>query len=169
MHYYNKLKESQHNMKQTWNIINELIKRTRDKKDVSYILHDNIEYTDPFSIAQQFNNYFSTVGLKQAQYIATKQQNPPNPLPAQPQNIASIFLTPTNADEILHIISSLKSKPSSGYDYISTHHIKQIAHILSYPLTTLLNRSLSQGYFPTELKTAKIIPIHKKRRNTSTK
>ncbi|ELU09025.1 hypothetical protein CAPTEDRAFT_139106, partial [Capitella teleta] len=71
-------------------------------------------------------------------------------------------MTTTDEQEICNIIKSLKSRPSSGYDYISTNHLKQLSPLIAHPLSILYNRCITQGYFPHELKAAKVIPIHKK-------
>ena len=64
-------------------------------------------------------------------------------------------------NEILKIISKLKTKCSSGVDEISTRFLKQYSSILTKPLTKIINQSLSTGIFPDKLKIAKVIPIHK--------
>ena len=74
----------------------------------------------------------------------------------------SLFFNPTNIQEILEIVRSLKSSKSSGYDELSVSLLKQIIHFIASLLSHIFNFSLSQGVFPDPLKVAKIIPIYKK-------
>ena len=55
----------------------------------------------------------------------------------------------------------MKSKSSSGYDYISAVLMKKLSHILSTPLSILCNKCLHEGKFPDLLKIGKVIPLHK--------
>ena len=159
-YYYNQLKENCNNTKKTWKTINSMIKKTNNKQDIKEILHNGTTYNSNYEIAEQFNKYFSTVGSNQAAQIATQTSSaPPPPISANEQ---SLFLTPTHEYEIQQLITRLKNKPSSGYDYITALHLKQMAPFIITPLTILFNRCLTEGEFPKRLKHAKIIPIHKK-------
>ena len=42
-----------------------------------------------------------------------------------------------------------------------TRVLRSARHILSHPLSVLINKSVEHGIFPTKLKLAKVIPIHK--------
>ena len=48
-----------------------------------------------------------------------------------------------------------------GYDNISMRVIKHSFHLISVPLTTIINLSLEKGIFPDKLKLTKVIPIYK--------
>jgi hypothetical protein len=56
--------------------------------------------------------------------------------------------------EIRSIISSLKSKISSGYDGISTIILKLCENQISKPLTFIFNKAITMGVFPEQLKYA---------------
>lgn len=73
-----------------------------------------------------------------------------------------MFLFPITANEILLIIHELKNKKSVGYDNVSTSLVKYCAIILSDILEKLFNSCVEQGYYPDELKKARVIPIYKK-------
>ena len=59
-------------------------------------------------------------------------------------------------------------KPSycCGHDNISSNTLKLIANEVSPRLSLIINQSLSTGIFPDSLKTAKVIPIHRKDEKT---
>ena len=76
-------------------------------------------------------------------------------------NRDSIFLSPTDPDEILKIIRSFKAKNSSGDDGISMNLLKQISESICVPIASLVNLSLERGIVPNAMKLAKVIPIYK--------
>jgi len=59
------------------------------------------------------------------------------------------------------IIDDLKNKSNCGIDGISNKILKGIKMEIMKPLSTLINKSLTEGEFPNELKATKIIPIYK--------
>ena len=69
-------------------------------------------------------------------------------------------MSPTNDDEISLIVRGLKES-SAGYDDIPAKTIKRCISIVTKPLTHLVNLSLTNGYFPEELKLANVVPIFK--------
>ena len=72
----------------------------------------------------------------------------------------TIFLTPVTNIEIASIVKSLRNS-SSGYDDISAAFLKMSLPYIVEQLTFISNLSLSEGVFPSELKIATIVPIHK--------
>jgi hypothetical protein len=71
-------------------------------------------------------------------------------------------IVPITEGEIRSIISSLKSKNSSGYDGISTKILKLCGNQISKPLAFISNKSITMGVFPEQLQYAVLIPLHKK-------
>ena len=63
---------------------------------------------------------------------------------------------------VLQYINIMKPSHCCGHDNISSNTLKFIANEVSPSLTLIINQSLSTGIFPDSLKTAKVIPIHKK-------
>ena len=64
-------------------------------------------------------------------------------------------------NEIYEVIKCLKSKNSCGSNGISSKLIKYIIDELSMPLTVIFNQIFTTGFFPDNLKTAKIHPLIK--------
>ena len=78
------------------------------------------------------------------------------------ENFNSYFITPTDSQEVISIISSPSDNKSSGPNSIATRILKLLKKDISTQLVDILNLSFSSGIYPTPLKTAKVIPIHKK-------
>ena len=62
--------------------------------------------------------------------------------------------------DIKNTILSLKNS-SPGYDELSAYIAKQCIDNYVMPLTYIINMSLMEGIFPSELKLAKVVPIFK--------
>lgn len=73
----------------------------------------------------------------------------------------SFVLLPTDEEEVIQIINSLKDQCCTGFDKIPNKFLKEQKKLLAPPLTHIFNKCLEQGVFPSVLKTAQIIPIHK--------
>ena len=58
-------------------------------------------------------------------------------------------------------IGKLNNKKSPGIDKIQNKFLKYVGDIISPFLAEIFNNHITLGKFPQELKTAKIVPIHK--------
>ena len=65
----------------------------------------------------------------------------------KPSNIDFTF-EPTSENNIYNIINNLKNKKSMGKDEICNKFLKSIKHIISKPLSIIINKSLVTGIFP---------------------
>ena len=73
-----------------------------------------------------------------------------------------MFVEEVSPCEIFNLITSLKSKKSSGPDGVSCRLLKENAYLFCEPLCYIYNLSLSSGVVPDKFKIAKVIPIFKK-------
>ena len=161
--YYNEIFEKyKHDIKNTWKTINSILARSKNEyKSIEKIIIDDKEISDSEEIANEFNNFFVNIGPKLARRIDSNNKKPYSSY--LDKNITSNFhFTSITADDLSKIIHSLKSKTSSGHDFISSKLLKFIAPALLSSLTLIINQSLTTGIFPKKLKIAKVIPLHKK-------
>ena len=70
----------------------------------------------------------------------------------------SLFLRPTDTDEIIKEINQMKNKSTLDIRVPLLKHVKQE---LADGLVIIFNKSFQEGCFPGVLKLAKVIPIHK--------
>ena len=73
----------------------------------------------------------------------------------------SLFLNPTDENEISNIIKLLKPKTSCGHDGISPKVLKKLYTGIISPVVHIINLSLSTGTIPMAMKLAKVVPIFK--------
>ena len=126
--------------------------------------------SNPTQIADIFNNHYSTIGPKVQQKIPNqngdyrsylKKRRHDGKFSINPDG-SSFFLSPTIPDEIAKIIDGLDISKSSGPNGIPVFLLKTFKNFFSYWLSKLVNDCFNSGTFPDLLKTAKVIPLHKK-------
>ena len=112
------------------------------------------------TIANIFNNYFSTIGEKTQAKIKQLHKKYTDYLTNE--NSDTFFPSPTDKEEIKFILSSLDINKSTGPYSIPRKVLNMLNNDILKQLADLFNLSFPTGTFTTLLKTAKVIPIHKK-------
>ena len=149
------------NIKNTWKGIKSLITLKSVASNVPTVLSlDNGDtITNPYDIANTFNNYFASIAETTKKNIKYSHKHFSDYLANENSN--SIFLQPTDKEEIANIISSLNSNKASGPNSIP-YRILLPKNEISKQLADLFNLSFMTGVFPSVLKTAKVVPVFKK-------
>jgi hypothetical protein len=161
-HYADLFNKYTNDIRQTWKLLKTLIGRENNKTSISERFKINNGITsDRQTIANSFCDYFSTVGNKFASQIPPSKKNSEAYLPKNKKIPNSIYLSPTDPEEIMSIIKSLKPKKSTGHDNISALFICNNKIALNTPITILINKSLESGIVPDACKIAKVTPIYK--------
>ena len=113
-YYELQVDEAKNNMKQTWNIINELIgkKSKQNAKLPSQFMDNTDTITIPNEIANRFNNYFTNVGPTLSRQIKKTPKKFTEYLSNKCQN--SIFLEPITQSEVEKELMKLNPNKSSG-------------------------------------------------------
>ena len=122
---------------------------------------NKVTYTDEYDICQQFNGYFSTIGMKVQETLPNTSTNAgfSNYLNGS-QSTNSFGFSRKTGPEIENEIMTLKSKRS----HISTYSDKilnYISNLVSDLLIFITNSSLPSGSFPQFRKLVHIIQIFK--------
>ena len=129
------------------------------------VLKENGEViTDEKEIAEKMNPFFKEKIEKIANDIPTTGISPTDKLEQHLRGRKLNFsLHTVTENQVNKAIRSLKSKTSSGVDFVSSAVIKMSADIITTPLTNIINSSIAEGVFPDSWKIAKIIPIWKRK------
>ena len=145
-----------------WKNINSILGKNRDKKNAPSKINDEngVKLQDLKQISDAFNNYYVNVGPNLAKQIGNSKHNYKNYLPTVASS-NSLFLLPTNDEEIVSIIKLLKPKTSFGHDNISPKYLKKLYTGIVSPCVHIINLSLSTGIIPESMKLAKVVPIFK--------
>jgi len=157
-YYAEKLESNKANLKNTWKILRDLIKKKRSSRcQVEFNVGDNV-INDPKQIVEEFNKFFVQIGSSLASEIPNSMKRPLDLMSGTYD--FSMFVTPTNELEITDIVKQLKDV-SVGYDNISRAILMYILPVIVSPLTHLINMSFQTGLVPDELKIAKVVPLYK--------
>ena len=73
----------------------------------------------------------------------------------------TFFLNEITLDEIIEEINGIFEKKGMGYDNIPPKVIKWAPHLFAPILLVLFNKCLTLGYYPENMKVARVVPIHK--------
>ena len=111
-------------------------------------------------ISNIFNNYFSSIASKTKLNVSFSHKHFPDFL--KNRSSISFFISPSDKTEIENVTSSLDSNKSVGPNSIPTKILKLLKNDILSQLSEMFNISFSSGVFPSILKIAKVIPIHKK-------
>ena len=111
-------------------------------------------------IANTFNNSFTSVAESVHSKIKFSNKSFKNFLSSEIND--SFSITSPNKEEIYKVISSLNSNKFCRLNSIPTKVLHLLQDQISNHLTTICNLSFSTRVFPSILKTAEVIPIHKK-------
>ena len=158
--YYDKYFErNQNNIKNTWKRIKSLISLKTVASGVPAVLTlDNGDtITNPYDIANTFNNYFASIAETTKRSIKYSHKHFSDYL--SNESDSTIFLQPTDKEEIANIISSLNSSKASGPNSIPYRILFLLKNEISKQLADLFNLSFTTGVFRSVLKTAKVVPV----------
>lgn len=162
-YYSNKLNDCRTNTKKTWKIVNSILSKPSKKRDyVTLLDSDGKEIQRPQGVSDEFCNFFSTVATRLDSQIPFTVTDPmyymPDPTPS------SFNPSPVTSLEVENIISNQPDKPSH-INSIPIFIIKILQRFISPVLADIFNTSLSTGIFPSILKLARVITIHKGKSN----
>lgn len=164
-YFSNLLLEANGNSKRTWQVLNEIMyNKSKVCSKTNILINDNNETIDnPLLVANMFNDYFVNAGPQLAHNVVNLPNDNIYLLNTldEPANL-SIFLRPTDVDEIMQIIKNkIKVNKSCGYDEITAKAVIYCADTIVPYIVNIINSSFLSGTFPEKLKTARVTPIYK--------
>ena len=145
-YYKNQFEINKNNAKKIWQNINSIIGKTQ--KTYEFSMNANI-----------LNNFFADIGKFKPNKVdidhVTNDIYVPNVV------AKSLFLAPTNAEEIISIVKSLNRSAATGFDSISMGVVLSSIHEIANVLSDICNLSFQTGIFPNLMKIARVTPIFK--------
>ena len=128
---------------------------------ISHISVNGIKTYNPKTIANEFGEFYTTLGSNLVKQIPKGVTNIDTYIWQIPHTDASLILKPVTVPEIEKIISHLTNKTSHGNDKINNMLLKQLCPSISFPLCAIFNQSLAEGKFPSAMTMAEVIPLNK--------
>ena len=155
--YRDKCTEFKTQTKKLWRLINEIAGKKNDKSNlIDYLKIGEIQTYNATKNSNSFAKYFSEVGKKFADKIPASSKSIADYLRIVGNNTKSIFLLPTEENEIRKIAFELPTKSSSGYDNVSNVLLQEIIGDIVEPLSYIFNHSMQSGEFPDSMKLAEV-------------
>ena len=145
-------KNCKRNAKSFWKYVNSKLKRSTGICNL--IKSDGTLTTSDKDKAQVLNEFFSSV------FTSENIKNVPILKPHNNNTfIPEILLTST---AVKNKLNNLKVDKATGPDKIPPFLLKSLSEELSHPISMIFNKSLSEGYVPSQWKEAEVTAIHKK-------
>ena len=162
-YYKIKLQENANKPEKFWKFIKEIFptKSKEDKTPKTFKIN-NEPVTEKPTIANEFCKFFSRVAnnLKSKAFPFNNFIWRPKPITENSAEHQFNFRTVTD-HEVLKHLKNLKRKSAVGLNDIPPFFIKDIAYVISKPLTHVINYSLRTGSVRGAFKGAKVTPIFK--------
>ena len=160
-YFESELAKNQNNLRSTWAILRKATRRdSNTRSQISSIIVANQTFTEEKDIANNFNVFFTSVAEGICADIHPTVR-PPEFVGQPDTPVFNLADFPITEAEILNVTMDLQSKKSEDLDGLSTNFVKQIISLILAPLSFVFNLSISLGQIPTQLKTAKVIPVFK--------
>ena len=159
-YFHNKFNSIKCDMYKTWSVINSIIRPSSKSKNnvINKIVKDGVSYTNQDDVCNVLNDYFADIGKYINESVPSANFSHSHFLSGNYRN--SFYFSPLAPEDVKKIIHSLKNKPCT-LDCYSSSLLKVCSEILSPVICKLINMSISSGVFPSLLKKAKVIPLHK--------
>lgn len=172
LYYCNYFNSYYNNMSKKWEGIREILgRKSQNKQNINALRQDsNAQLTfDSKKISNIINRHFASCGQRLAAKIPHSEKHYSTYLPDQIMNSSvnvsqqqgSFAFIPVTARDIEFEIMTLPAKKAEGLYSCPFRILKTAQHVLSKPLADIFNCSIETGIYPSKLKIAKIIPIHK--------
>lgn len=145
------------NGKTIWQVINEILNKSKTKPNCTYQTINDAKVTDPKVLSNHFNAYFVNVGWNLASSL---QRSDTDPLSYLSHTNHKFRPSDTSPEEITTIIKTLKDS-APGNDNIHIIVIKEAAPVLAPVISNMIHKSFQTGIFSEKLKFTKVIPVHK--------
>mgnify|MGYP000953569661 CR=1 FL=1 len=162
LYYKNLFQDNKNATIKMWRTLGSILNPNKKAKhnQIVELKINNVSVTGDYEIANAMNKYFCNVGKNLADELpAGKDFHNYLKPPVQ----ESIFLYPATEQEISDEIKKLNPRKSPGHDCISSKIIQACEPIITKPLTLIFNHSLESSSYPSEMKLAKVLALHKKK------
>ena len=146
----------------SWKIVKNIL-NWQTSSSPSKLFYKGSLITKAQNVADAQNEFFVTKITKIKEELPNPKSDPLLTLESlMTGRQCSMSLSPIHPDEVLKIIESLSNSTAFGLDGIDTSIIKLAKLELTPAITHIINLSISCSKFPTNWKSSKIVPIHKK-------
>ena len=105
------LEKNKKNLKNTWNLLNELMNRKTSTNQITEIRSGAESITDSKNIAETFNEFFTSIGPKISNSVPSVNKDPLSYI--TPHNETEFDIGNFNPSHIIDLLKVMPSKPSN--------------------------------------------------------
>lgn len=135
-----------------WKAINTILGRKNKSSLPDTLTHEGCELSGK-ALADYLNNHFVN--------IAVRHDYPPGTTPQSNSTINTIYLQPTDEQEIYNTFMSLRNSKALDIENIQVIPIKYVLTLITSVLSYIFNLVLELGVFPDKMKCARVSVIFK--------
>ena len=147
-------------IRKTWDTLKLILNKNKRRTSPEFFMHNNVKFSDPKEIANQFNNFFTNVGVDNTVSNSNSGKSVDTYLKQRSDILFNFDMIDDSS--IFKMITKLETKDSYGYDKLSTRLLKYVGDVVSPALRIITNQSLISGIFPEKIKISKVMPLYKK-------
>ena len=152
-YFKDKIEQHKHDSKKLWKTLKEIWPTKQRSCNIRQINGKS----GLLDMANELNQFFSTVGSTLAEKIKPPDSVPMPDVPA----VSNFELRPLNISEFVKFFNDMKSSTSCGTDGLTSRLLKQAGGAIAQPLLHIINLSITHGHFLTAWKSASITPLYK--------
>ncbi len=171
--YAAKVEENKNQPKKLWATLKTLGTSTKNSTNSSNIglkIGEDICFEKPL-VAEKFNSFFTNIATTLVSKLpqSTGKYNQSFIQDYYKSNGVQsdhFVLSPVGEDDVLKLLLALKSSKATGLDSLPSRFIRDGANIICAPVTHIINLSIYHGSIPSDLKSARVVPLYKKNSKT---
>nr|CAI5821683.1 unnamed protein product [Callosobruchus analis] len=148
--YTNSILSSKNICKASWKVINTERKTTSKTAGALSITPEIL------------NNYFATIADSIINTLPIISVDSSHFLNKLPKPCFSFFMPPFTESDVRQALLQLSNSATLDYYGMNSKMLKACIAYITYPLTILYNKCLSEGHWPAAFKISKVTPLHKK-------
>ena len=161
-HTYQEVQSNKSNSRSLWKVINNVVPSKSQEK--------HVYSKDIKTVANDFNLYFSSVGSRAADAVAQlardnnitySNSSPLSPLRPALSTADCFSFSPVSCEVVRRVIISLPLNKAPGPDKIKAKVFRDSLQVVLGPITEIINCSFRTTTFPSDWKTAEVIPLLK--------
>lgn len=159
-YYANKFANHNQNPKASGKTINDILGRGKKQDGIKEIKLPEKTVTSTKELVDVFNEHFVNIGPNLAEAI--QNENDGNFRDFINKQDSEFSFHPVSVTMVYNLINKLSTSKATGFDKISAKVLWAAASAIAPSLTEIFNISMDSNQFPSDWKTARVIPLFKK-------
>ena len=159
INYVNKFSNNHRNPKASWKTINDILDRSKKQDVIKEIKLPEKTVTSTEELVDVFNEHFINIGLNLAETI--QNENDGSFQDFINKQDPEFTFQPVSIVKVYNLINNLSTSKATGIDKISAKALRAAASAIALCLTEIFNMSIDSNRFPSDWKTARVIPLFK--------